>query len=71
MSSFPNLTFFASLSLYHDITQDNFLKMKNMFGQILPGQSLKAFGDIVDVADIKTPRAFIFVRRSPRGIVKP
>ena len=45
--------------------------MKNMFGQILPGQSLKAFGDIVDVADIKTPRAFIFVRRSPRGIVKP
>ena len=36
---------------------------KIQFGQIFySGQSLKAVGDMVDVADIKTPRAFIFVQ---------
>ena len=33
-----------------------------VWSKIFLGQSLKAVGDMVDVADIKTPRAFIFVQ---------
>ena len=46
-------------------------RKSSLVRNLVSGQSLKAVVDMVDVADIKTPRAFIFVRRSPRGIVKP